>query len=403
MSQPAATDKKKPTGYVDRWYHAKLWHGFEFFTWMRLLIRNRFAVGWHMVPAAFIITMFSILHSFLRGVQWLLLGIPLSRAKVEKPPVFIIGHWRSGTTLLHELMVLDERHIYPDSYQCFAPNHFLISEWVATRLFGFLMPKQRPMDNMAMGWKRPQEDEFALCALGQPSPYWTIAFPNHPPQFQEYLDLKQVPPKAVASWQRTLLRFMRHLSFRRSDKRLILKSPTHTARVRVLLDLFPNARFIHIVRDPYTVYASTVNLWKKMYQAQGLQRPKFEGLEEYVFNTFLQMYDAFEGDRHLLNDSQFYEIRYEDLVADPVGQLRAIYQQLDLGDIQPALPAIEQYLEETGDYKTNRYQITDELRAQVTHRWARYIQQFGYRDAETTAQASSNGGGNTDNKDAPAA
>lgn len=400
MSKPAKQDKK-PTGYVDRWYHAKIWHGFEFFAWMRLLFRNHFAVGWHMVPAAFIITCFSLFHSLLRGVQWLLLGIPLSRTKIEKPPVFIIGHWRSGTTLLHELMVLDDRHIFPNTYQCFAPNHFLISQWVATRLFGFLMPKQRPMDNMAMGWKRPQEDEFALCALGQPSPYWTIAFPNHPPQFQEYLDLKQVPPAAVKRWQQTLLRFMRDLTFGRSDKRLILKSPTHTARVRVLLDLFPDARFIHIVRDPYTVYASTVNLWKKMYQAEGLQRPNYQGLEEYVFNTFIQMYDAFEGDRHLLNDRQFYEVRYEDLVADPVGQLRAIYQQLDLGDFEPAIPALKRYLEETGDYKTNRYEITDELRAQVTERWSRYIHQFGYGDAASAAPSRSES--SADNKDAPAA
>ncbi len=399
MSQPAPPAKKS-TGYVDRWYHAKLWHGFEFFAWMRLLFKNRFAVGWHMVPAAFIITLFSIAHTILRGIQWLLLGIPLAWSKVDKPPVFIIGHWRSGTTLLHELMVLDERHIYPNSYQCFAPNHFLITEWIATRLFGFLMPKQRPMDNMAMGWKRPQEDEFALCALGQPSPYWTIAFPNHPPQFQEYLDFKGVPEPAVARWQRTLLRFMRHLSFRRADKRLILKSPTHTARVGVLLDLFPNARFIHIVRDPYTVYASTVNLWKKMYEAQGLHRPKFQGLEEYVLSTFNQMYDAFEADRHLLSEGQFYEIRYEDLVADPVGQLRAIYQQLDLGDIEPAIPAIQRYLEETGDYKTNRYQFTNEQRAKVSERWARYIERFGYGDSQA---AQTGGASSAADEDAPAA
>ena len=36
----------------------------------------------------------------------------------------------------------------------------------------------------------------------------------------------------------------------RSPKRIVLKSPAHTARVRVLLELFPKARFVHIIRDP---------------------------------------------------------------------------------------------------------------------------------------------------------
>lgn len=388
MSSPPAPEKKKqPTGYVDKWYHARIWHGFNFLPWMRLLIKNRFAVGWHMVPASFVITILSLIQTVLWAVQGIILGIPLARTRIVKPPLFIIGHWRSGTTLLHELMVLDERHIYPNSYQCFAPNHFLISEWFATRALGFMMPKQRPMDNMAMGWKKPQEDEFALCALGRPSPYWTLAFPNHPPQYQEYLDMRGVSPSAVKRWQNTLLSFIKRLSFRRNKQRLVLKSPTHTARIRVLLEMFPEARFIHIVRDPYTVYASTVNLWKKMYAAQGLQKPKYVGLEEYVFTTFTQMYTAFEADRSLLKADQFYEVRYEDLVADPVGQLRTIYDQLDLGNFDMALPAVEKYLQETEDYKTNRYQMPEELRQEISRRWAPFIAQYGYGDDAQAAPA----------------
>ena len=41
-------------------------------------------------------------------------------------PVFVIGHWRAGTTLLHELLVRDPRHTYPNTYDCFGPNHFLL-------------------------------------------------------------------------------------------------------------------------------------------------------------------------------------------------------------------------------------------------------------------------------------
>ena len=90
----------------------------------------------------------------------------------------MIGHWRSGTTLLHELLVRDPRHTYPDTYACFAPNHFLVSGWWMKPCLKVLLPSQRPIDNMPAGWDHPQEDEFALCNMGVPSPYLTIIFPE---------------------------------------------------------------------------------------------------------------------------------------------------------------------------------------------------------------------------------
>src|SRR6202011_3820426 len=135
-----------------------------------------------------------------------------------------------------------------------------------------------------------QEDEFALCMLGQPSPYLTIAFPNRPPQDQEYLDLEGLPPKALARWKQTFLRFLQQLTYK-NPKRLILKSPPHTCRIKVLLEMFPDARFVHIVRNPYVVFPSTVNLWKSLYQKHGLQVPTFAGLEDHVFDTYTRMYE----------------------------------------------------------------------------------------------------------------
>src|SRR5687768_6319878 len=104
------------------------------------------------------------------------------------------------------------------------------------------------MDNMAVGWDRPQEDEFALCALGVPSPYWVLGFFDRR-QCPEYLDFGGLPPGALARWKEAFVHVVKLMTFRHG-KRLILKSPTHTARVGVLSEMFPRARFIHIVRDP---------------------------------------------------------------------------------------------------------------------------------------------------------
>ena len=96
------------------------------------------------------------------------------------------------------------------------------------------------------------------------------------------------------------------------------KSPPHTGRVKVLLEMFPDAKFVHIVRDPLVIFPSTVHLWKTLYSSQGMQKPTFDGLEEYVLANLTRMYERFETDRELIPAENFCEIRYEDLVADPV-------------------------------------------------------------------------------------
>jgi hypothetical protein len=389
----AAADKAKKPAKERQWM-PMFWDGMNFPAWIRLLAKNHCRLSWqywYMLPT---VTAYSLFHSAYRGWQWIVVGW-LVRKKIDHPPIFILGHWRSGTTLLHELLVLDERHTYPTTYECFAPNHFLVTEYVGARLLGFLLPKRRPMDNMAAGWYRPQEDEFALCNLGLPSPYLTIAFPNEPPQDQEFLTLEHVPPAELARWKRKFLRFLCEINHRaKRRKRIVLKSPPHTGRVKVLLELFPDAKFVHIVRDPFVVFPSTVHLWKTLYSTQGMQKPRFEGLEEHVFLIFEQMYERFEKDRQQIPPANICEIRYEDLVADPIEGVRRIYQELGLGGFDEARPALERFVAGTKGYETNKYrELAPELRSQIADRWRGYIEKYGYsreggRPAPAVAQTS---------------
>jgi omega-hydroxy-beta-dihydromenaquinone-9 sulfotransferase len=355
----------------------RFWEGCHFFAWMRLLIRNRFAVNWRYWYIAVIITLISVLHTLLRLFQTIRYGRQLARTKVRHAPIFIIGHWRTGTTLLHELMILDDRHNYPTTYECLSPNHFLFTEGFFSRWMGFLLPAHRPMDNMSAGWDRPQEDEFALCMLGQPSPYLTVAFPNHGPVFPEYLDLEGISPRALAGWKKTFLSFLQQITARDS-RRLVLKSPPHTARIKVLLQMFPNARFIHIIRNPYVIFPSTIHLWKSLYRNHGLQNPNYQGLEEYVLTTFLRLYEKLEEGKQLVDPSRFYQLRYEDLITDPIRQMRALYDHLELGEFERVLPKLEDYLRSVEGYETNKYEITPEMRSKIAQRWGPVIRRYGY-------------------------
>ncbi len=329
---------------------------------------------------ALIIAILSFINFIFWALQEIFFGRRIRSTAITEEPIFVIGHWRSGTTLLHELLVLDSRHTYADTYACFAANHFIASAWFFRPWLKYLLPARRPMDNMPAGWNHPQEDEFALCNMGVRSPYLTIVFPNRPPQDQRYLELAGLSLKELHFWKSKFRWFLQCITLRH-PKRIVLKSPPHTCRVKVLLEMFPRAKFVHIVRDPYVIFPSTVNLWKRLYRDEGLQMPTYEGLEEHVFRTFERMYEVFERDRELLAAGQFSEVRYEDLTKNPLEQMHRIYEDLQLGDFEQVRPALEHYLADQKDYKTNRYQITPELERQITRRWSRYLTQYGYEKA----------------------
>lgn len=383
MSQTlsAATKKtpKKPKINAYPWYSPRFWHGLRLGDWWSLCARHRFRIHPLRWPMALLITPCSIFNSIMARFQAARHGKAIAATEITPPPIFIIGHWRSGTTHLHELMVLDDRFGYPTTYECMAPHHYLLTEWFFRSYANFLLPKQRPMDNMAAGWKHPQEDEFALCNLGAPSIYTRIAFPNEPPEYINTLDIRDLSQRERQRWGPALVQFVKTLVYDK-QKRIVLKSPPHTGRIAELARLFPGAKFIHIARSPYDVFPSTVRLWPSLDEVQGLQFPKNKNLEEFVFEAYERMYRGYFEQREGLAPGQLYELRYEELVRDPIGEMQRIYEVLELGDFEPVRAKLEAYVEEQKDYVKNQHSLDPELKAEIRRRWADYIERYGYAD-----------------------
>lgn len=356
----------------------RLWHGMTTTAWLSLLRENRFAVTPSRIPIVMGISVASLVNSCMAGMQSLLWKNRLESVELRDDPIFVVGHWRSGTTLLHELLAADPRHTYPDTYACLTPSHFLVSRYLVPWWLGFLMPKRRPMDNVRVGWQQPQEDEWALCLLGLPTVYRTIAFPRRLPHCPASLALRDLPAATKRQWDQAFIGFLKSLMVNQGSSRLVLKSPTHTARILHLSKLFPRARFVHVVRHPVSIFPSTMRLWTRLATDHGLQLPEESELEHFVFQTFLQMYEAFESQRQQIPAEQIVDVHYEQLVADPVGQLRQVYQRLELADFETACPHIERRVAAGADYQPNRYQISDELRRRIESRWHDYCRRYGY-------------------------
>jgi hypothetical protein len=192
--------------------------------------------------------------------------------------------------------------------------------------------------------------------------------------------MEGVPDDELREWKRHVQWFVQSLTYAR-QKPLILKSPPHTGRIAILSELFPGARFIHITRDPYTLFASTRRLWPALDTAQGLQLPKNAHLDEYIFTCFERMYRGFERQRLALPAQRICDVRYEDLVRDPVGQLAAIYEKLRLGDFEPVRHELQTLLQNHRDYQPNRHEdLEPEIKAEIRRRWRGYAEKYGYAE-----------------------
>jgi hypothetical protein len=253
----------------------------------------------------------------------------------------------------------------------------LLTEKYFKKWFGFLLPERRPMDNMNLGWDRPQEDEFALCMLGQPSPYLDIVFPNRPPLTPGALDLEGISPRERRNWKRTFYRYLQTLTFK-DPRRLVLKSPPHSCRIPILLEMFPDARFIHIVRNPYDVFPSTVKLWKSLAEKHGVQTPHHRNIKERVLQTLPHLYAKLEEGKKRVRPDRFHELRYEDLVRDPLGEVRQIYDRLELGGFEELRPRLAEYLHRNANYETNKFRLAPAQRDEITQRWGDVIRHYGY-------------------------
>ncbi|MFI4849883.1 Sulfotransferase domain protein [Gimesia chilikensis] len=354
-----------------------VWSGIDFVNFVKLM-RLRPTIRWSGIYRLISSGVLSLSNSCLSGLESLIYSRKVKQTKLESP-VFIIGHWRSGTTLLHNLMSMDQQFIYPNMGAMLFPSHFLLTERVLKHVVKHLIPKQRPMDNMPVTWDLPQEDETSIMLLHLMSPYLAIAFSDQPEVYDRFYELDQLTPKEDKVWRDTFRFFMQKLTYRAGgNKRVLLKSPTHTFRIRFLLDMFPDARFVYIHRNPYKVYNSTLHLRKTMFGDNGFAPLDMEKLEEDMSNIYVNHLHVYERDRQIVPEGQLHEVSFEDLTADPVSELKKVYEHLNLTGFEDLEKNMQPYLKDQKSYKKNKYEMDAAQEKKIYERWQKAFEMFGY-------------------------
>jgi hypothetical protein len=342
--------------------------------WLAIWRENRIDFSYWTRAAS--ITEYSLMNSLLRRYENKKFLTKIMTLQI-KPPIFVLGHWRNGTTHLHNLLAVDQRFAYPNLYQVLFPQTFLCTErynW----FLRFFLEKRRPLDNMAQEFHMPNEDEIALCNLTGLSPYMGYIFPRRREYYDRYLAFQQVPANEIERWKSGFTLFLKKLTWKH-DRPLILKLPPHTCRIRLLLELFPDARFVHVHRNPYTVFRSTDHAYRIGLRWFSLQGPDLNDLTSYIIKRYRGMYDAFFAQRGLIPSKHFHDVAMEDLVREPFCQMRTLYDTLQLPDFEGVEPALRQYVGSLHGYKKNEYpELSSDLRREIGKAWERCFEEWGY-------------------------
>ncbi|MGL5318967.1 MAG: sulfotransferase family protein [Bacteroidales bacterium] len=303
----------------------------------------------------------------------------LAEKQLEMEPVFILGHWRSGTTFVHNVLSCDKHFGYNTTYQTVFPNLVLWGQGFFKKQMAWLMPDKRPTDNMELKVDLPQEEEFALSNM---IPYTYYNFWFLPKYTQEYSkrfllfeDLTQEESKVFKD---AFLKLIKVSLWNTGGTQFLSKNPPHTGRIPQLLEMFPNAKFIYLARNPYTVFESTRSFFTNTIQPLKLQDISEDEIEENILTVYKDLFDKYEKDKALIPAGNLIEVKFEDFEADAMGMTERIYKELSLPGLEEARPAIEKYLSKKKGYKKNNYSYDARTVELVNKNWSFALERWGY-------------------------
>ncbi|MCO5233175.1 MAG: sulfotransferase [Chitinophagales bacterium] len=345
--------------------------------WLRLIQSNQITnrtMFWK-------ISFFVVLTFPFQWIQKVWFYRKIKQVNLQKnPPVFILGHWRSGTTHLHYLMSKDPQFAYLSNYKAFLLNVCLLGRTWLKFILSPLMPEKRPQDNVPMSVDAPAEEEQPFTNLSTRSGMMSFFFPKNLSYHEKYNLFQGISKREKRLWKRDYSYLLKLISYSSGgDKPLVLKNPHNTSRVKELLELFPNAKFIFIHRNPYEVFHSSRHLYHTMISSQFLQDFSDEDVDERVFYNFSSTMKKYIEEYNLIPKGNLIEVSFDELEEDPLETMQMIYSKLQIPDFKIALPFMEEYLNKVKNYKKNKFPDLDDLYIQKINKdWDFAFQHWSY-------------------------
>lgn len=349
-----------------------------FSAWVRLLRENgRGDAGYRGRLAGVLLA--SAAAAPLRLAERAVYGRRVRRTDIDPPPLMILGYGRSGTTHLHNLLAQDPGHGSVTTLQCIAPTFFLLARAAPRSLLAGLVPSTRPMDNMRVALDLPQEEEVALANATHMSFLHHLSFPRNAARLhRRYALMEGLDDREMRRWERTYLDIVRKAAFHAPGRRIVLKSPSNLARIPHVLRIFPEARFVNIVRNPFAVYSSLANMFRKLIPIHQLQDVEWDEVERLIVDTYRTNMKRYLLDRSLIPRNRLVEMRFEDLESAPAAELRRVYDSLELDGWDAAEKPVKAYLDTLEGYRKNRFRMDAATAERVSAEWGFALDEWGY-------------------------
>ena len=294
-------------------------------------------------------------------------------------PVFILGHWRSGTTFAHNVFSCDKRFGYCTTYQTVFPHLMLSGAGFFKSCMSFFMPSRRPTDSLELAVDLPQEEEFALVNMMPYSFYNFWFFPENTALYRErYLLFNEISGEERKIFKYNLDKLIKISLYSQGKNIFLSKNPPHTGRIKTLLEMYPDAKFIYLVRNPYTVFESTRSFFRNTIKPLQLQDVSDEKLEKDILETYIRLFDKYESEKGLIPAKNLVEIKFEDFEAAPLDVTQETYGKLSLGGFEEARPEMEKYLSGRKGFKKNKYTYSDRTVKLVEENWEAALKKWGY-------------------------
>ncbi|MDE0695202.1 MAG: sulfotransferase [Boseongicola sp.] len=358
-----------------------------FSVWARLLWENRGVDRSHIRNALKVLGKSASLAP-LRLVERVIYDRQMDSIHIDKSPVFVLGYYRSGTTHLHNLLCQDPQFGWVTTFQTAVASFFLLAQ-ARVRLRNAIetkFPPTRPMDNVSFAPDTPQEEELAVGNTSRFSHVYSFSFPRRSYDYLEkYALMRGLSEREIRQWNCLYLNVLRKASLFADGKRLVLKSPANTGRAAYLLRLFPDAKFVNIARNPLNVVESNLHLYRTFFRPDSatlMQSATADEMLDYIVHAYAEMTRQYLADRSVIPSGNLAEVRFEDLEADPAGELERIYRDLSLPGWTEARPKVESYLHSINGYKKNRLSASPEVVEMVNGQLGFIQNEWGYPEAD---------------------
>lgn len=329
----------------------------------------------------FKIFLFTSISAPFRWFQQLLFQRRINAVNLNNnPPVFVVGHWRSGTTHLHYILAQDKRFSFLEAFQAFFFRTAFVSRSFMKPLLNKLMPKTRPQDNVEINASAPTEEEHSLTNLTHRSGMQSFFFPKNISYFNEY-NVFETSPENITAWKKVYDKMLKNISYYNgTEKRLLLKNPHNTGRIKVLKEMYPHAKFIFIHRNPYEVFNSTKHLYNTTIKSQFLQGFNEDEINERVIHCYEKTMLAYLEQKQGIDEEHLIEISYEKLSKNPMECMDEIYTKLKLGEFSDVKDKFETYLKKQKNYKKNTFKPIDStIKKQLNNRWNFAFEAWNYQ------------------------